>query len=59
MMIARQTGPIKIPDELESVDAAPLQCAGLSASNALRDSPARPGDPVAIGGVTNPAAERT
>ena len=50
-MIARETGLVRIPAELESVAAAPLLCAGLTTFNALRDSPARPGDLVAIIGL--------
>jgi D-arabinose 1-dehydrogenase-like Zn-dependent alcohol dehydrogenase len=41
----------RIPDELTSVDAAPLLCAGITTFNALRRSHARPGDVVAILGV--------
>jgi alcohol dehydrogenase, propanol-preferring len=51
VMIARETGLVQIPDELGSVDAAPLLCAGLTTFNALRNSPARPGDLVAISGL--------
>jgi D-arabinose 1-dehydrogenase-like Zn-dependent alcohol dehydrogenase len=40
-----------IPDELSSVDAAPLLCAGVTTYNALRNSVARPGDLVAILGI--------
>ncbi|UQX88473.1 alcohol dehydrogenase catalytic domain-containing protein [Jatrophihabitans telluris] len=41
----------RIPDELTSVEAAPLACAGVTVFNALRRSAARPGDVVAILGV--------
>src|SRR5207253_9005132 len=37
--------------ELSSVDAAPLLCAGLTTFSALRNSPARAGDLVAVLGV--------
>jgi propanol-preferring alcohol dehydrogenase len=51
VLIARESGLVAIPDELDSVDAAPLLCAGLTTFNALRDSGARAGDLVAILGV--------
>ncbi len=50
-MVAPHDALALIPDELSSVDAAPLLCAGLTAFNALRSSGARPGDVVAIQGV--------
>lgn len=40
-----------VPDELASVAAAPLMCAGLTTFNALRNSGAKPGDLVAILGI--------
>ncbi|MCU4182739.1 alcohol dehydrogenase catalytic domain-containing protein [Acidiferrimicrobium sp. IK] len=40
-----------IPDALSAVDAAPLMCAGVTTFNALRRSPARAGDLVAVLGV--------
>ncbi len=40
-----------VPDELESAEAAPLLCAGITTFNALRNSGARAGDVVAILGV--------
>jgi D-arabinose 1-dehydrogenase-like Zn-dependent alcohol dehydrogenase len=51
VLIARESGLVAIPDELDSVDAAPLLCAGLTTFNPLRDSGARAGDLVAILGV--------
>jgi alcohol dehydrogenase, propanol-preferring len=51
VMIAGERGLVAIPDELSSADAAPLLCAGVTTCNALRNSPARPGDLVAIQGV--------
>jgi D-arabinose 1-dehydrogenase-like Zn-dependent alcohol dehydrogenase len=50
-MIAIPSGLVAIPDELSSVDAAPLLCAGLTTFNGLRRSPALPGDLVAILGI--------
>jgi alcohol dehydrogenase len=40
-----------IPDSLDSVEAAPLLCAGVTTFNAIRNSGARAGDLVAIHGV--------
>src|SRR6202047_4061489 len=50
-MIAKASSLISVPDDLSSVDAAPLLCAGLTTFSALRNSPARAGDLVAILGV--------
>src|ERR1700692_4489882 len=51
MMIAKSSGLIAVPDDLSSVDAAPLLCAGLTTFSALRNAPARAGDLVAVFGV--------
>src|SRR5271167_1239838 len=51
VMIAKASGLISVPDDLSSVDAAPLLCAGLTTFSALRNSPARAGDLVAVFGV--------
>jgi alcohol dehydrogenase, propanol-preferring len=51
MTIARASALAAIPDELESADAAPLLCGGLTTFNALRNSGARPGDLVAVVGI--------
>ena len=50
-MIAPVEGLALIPDDLKSSEAAPLLCAGITTFNALRNSPARGGDTVAILGV--------
>jgi D-arabinose 1-dehydrogenase-like Zn-dependent alcohol dehydrogenase len=50
-MIAIPSGLASIPDDLESVDAAPLLCAGITTFNALRHSLAEPGDLVAVQGI--------
>lgn len=50
-MIAKASGLMAVPDELSSVAAAPLLCAGLTTFSALRNSPARAGDLVAVLGV--------
>lgn len=51
MMLAKATGLVVIPDELSSVNAAPLLCAGIATFNALVKSKATPGDTVAIQGI--------
>ena len=50
-MTAKASGLVSVPDELSSVDAAPLLCAGLTTFSALRNSPARAGDLVAVVGI--------
>src|SRR5262249_14600311 len=50
-MIAKASRLVSIPDELSSVDAAPLLCAGLTTFSALRNSPAKAGDLVAVVGI--------
>ena len=51
MMLARASGLVSVPDEMASVAAAPLLCAGLTTFSALRNSPARASDLVAIVGI--------
>jgi alcohol dehydrogenase, propanol-preferring len=51
VMIAKASGLVRIPDDLSSADAAPLLCAGLTTFNALRNSPAKAGDLVAVLGI--------
>lgn len=51
MMLARASGLVLIPDELEPEDAAPILCAGVATFNALKKSGARAGDTVAILGI--------
>jgi propanol-preferring alcohol dehydrogenase len=51
VMIAKDSGLMAVPDDLSSVDAAPLLCAGITTFSALRNSPARAGDLVAVFGV--------
>ena len=41
----------EVPEELSSVEAAPLMCAGVTTFNCLRNSGARPGDLVAVIGL--------
>jgi propanol-preferring alcohol dehydrogenase len=50
-MIAKASGLVIVPDELDSVVAAPLLCAGLTTFGALRNAPAKAGDLVAIVGI--------
>jgi D-arabinose 1-dehydrogenase-like Zn-dependent alcohol dehydrogenase len=40
-----------VPDSLDSLEAAPLLCAGITTFNAIRNSGARAGDTVAILGI--------
>ena len=51
VLLAKASGLMSIPDNLSSVDAAPLLCAGLTTFSALRNSPAKPGDLVAVLGI--------
>jgi alcohol dehydrogenase len=51
MMIARTTGLVSIPDELNSEEAAPLLCAGMATFNALKKSGAEAGDTVVVHGI--------
>jgi propanol-preferring alcohol dehydrogenase len=51
VMIAEARGIASIPDELTSVEAAPLLCAGITTYNALRNAGLRGGDLVAVQGV--------
>lgn len=50
-MITSPNELISIPKELNSVDAAPLLCAGTTTFTALMNSGAKPGDIVAINGI--------
>jgi alcohol dehydrogenase len=50
-MLALSTALARVPETLDSVEAAPLLCAGITTFNALRNSGAKPGDLVAIHGV--------
>lgn len=50
-MIAPADALARMPDDLDSVDAGPLLCAGITTFNALRNSGARAGDVVAILGI--------
>ena len=51
VVYARATGLVAIPDELTSVEAAPLLCAGFTTFNALLKATVKPGDLVAVQGI--------
>jgi propanol-preferring alcohol dehydrogenase len=51
ILIAKASGLMSIPEELSAVAAAPLLCAGLTTFGALRNSPAKAGELVAILGI--------
>jgi len=50
-MVAPAKALASVPDDLNSVDGAPLMCAGVTTFNALRNSNARGGDVVAVLGI--------
>jgi D-arabinose 1-dehydrogenase-like Zn-dependent alcohol dehydrogenase len=50
-MIAPMEALASIPEQLSSIETAPLMCAGITTYNALRNSGARVGDVVAILGM--------
>ena len=50
-MVANAEAVAKVPDALESAEAAPLLCAGITTFNPLRNSDAQPGDLVAVQGI--------
>jgi 2-desacetyl-2-hydroxyethyl bacteriochlorophyllide A dehydrogenase len=50
-MIARQEAVIVIPEGLNSVEAAPLMCAGVTVYNSLRNQPIKAGELVAVIGI--------
>src|SRR3982750_283912 len=50
-MVAPAEALALVPNELSSIDGAPLMCAGVTTFNALRNSGARGGDVVAVLGI--------
>jgi D-arabinose 1-dehydrogenase-like Zn-dependent alcohol dehydrogenase len=50
-MIARHEAVALLPDGLDSANAAPILCAGITTFNALRNSGARAGDLVGVLGI--------
>ena len=51
MVYARSSGLVRVPDGLESLETAPMLCAGITTFNALRKTGAREGALVAIQGI--------
>ena len=51
VMMAKASGLVAIPESLSSAAAAPLLCAGITTFSALRNSPAKAGDLVAVLGI--------
>lgn len=51
MMLARATGLVSIPDELNAEEAAPILCAGIATFNALKKCGAEAGDLVVVFGI--------
>jgi len=50
-LVAPTIALARVPNDLDSVESAPLLCAGITTFNALRNSGARPGDTVAVLGI--------
>jgi D-arabinose 1-dehydrogenase-like Zn-dependent alcohol dehydrogenase len=50
-MVAPVTALATIPESLDSIEAAPLLCAGITTYNSLRHAGALPGDLVAVQGI--------
>lgn len=50
-LTAPESALADIPDSLDSAEAAPLLCAGITTFNALRNSNLEPGDIVAVQGI--------
>jgi alcohol dehydrogenase/propanol-preferring alcohol dehydrogenase len=50
-LTAPESALATIPDSLDSAEAAPLLCAGITTFNALRNSNLEPGDIVAVQGI--------
>ncbi|MFI9777406.1 alcohol dehydrogenase catalytic domain-containing protein [Streptomyces sp. NPDC051956] len=50
-MVARAIGLVRIPEGIDSIDAAPLLCAGLTVFSALRQIESVPGALVAVQGI--------
>lgn len=50
-LIAHSSALARVPDALNSLDAAPLLCAGITTFNALRNCGASPGELVVIHGI--------
>jgi propanol-preferring alcohol dehydrogenase len=48
---ARESGVVRIPEELDPIDASPLLCAGLTTYKAVLRAAARPGTLIAVQGI--------
>jgi alcohol dehydrogenase, propanol-preferring len=51
MVYVRASGLVRVPEQMDPIDAAPLLCAGITTFNALRNADAPPGALVAIQGI--------
>lgn len=51
VMLAEARGLVRVPEDFDAAEAAPLLCAGLTTFNALRNAGARAGDLVAVQGL--------
>lgn len=51
VLYARASGLVRVPDQMDSLDAAPLLCAGITTFNPLQHLHAAPGALVAIQGI--------
>src|SRR5271155_4376573 len=51
VLVAKASGLISVPEELPAATAAPLLCAGLTTFSALRESPAKAAELVAVSGI--------
>ena len=51
VLYARASGLVRVPDQMDSLDAAPLLCAGITTFNPLQHLHAEPGALVAIQGI--------
>jgi len=50
-LYARQSGLVSIPEQLSSIDASPLLCAGFTTYNALLKAQLKPGDLAGVQGI--------
>jgi propanol-preferring alcohol dehydrogenase len=51
VLVARASGLVRIPEGMDSIDAAPLLCAGLTVFSALQQIGSAPGALVAVQGI--------
>ncbi|KAI8909920.1 GroES-like protein [Powellomyces hirtus] len=49
--IIRKESVVRVPEELDAAEVAPLLCAGVTVFNSMRNTPAHAGDVVAIQGI--------